>query len=104
MHRLANPATFLRYANLLTPWFLAGAALLGLLGLWFGLLDSPPDYQQGDSVRIMYVHVPAAYMGLVIYLAMAVASAMFLIWKHPLADAMAREPRFGSSKAEVSAI
>jgi len=90
MHRLANPATFLRYANLLTPWFLAGAALLGLLGLWFGLLDSPPDYQQGDSVRIMYVHVPAAYMGLAVYLAMAVASAMFLIWKHPLADAMAR--------------
>lgn len=90
MHRLANPATFLRYANLLTPWFLAGAAVLGVAGLWFGLVASPPDYQQGQSVRIMYVHVPAAYMGLAIYLAMAVASAMFLIWKHPLADAMAR--------------
>lgn len=90
MHRLANPAKFLRYANLLTPWFLGGALILGAIGLWQALVISPADYQQGQSVRIMYVHVPAAYMGLVIYLAMAVASAMFLIWKHPLADAMAR--------------
>lgn len=90
MHRLANPAKFLRYANLLTPWFLGGALILGAIGLWQALVISPADYQQGQSVRIMYIHVPAAYMGLAIYLAMAIASAMFLIWKHPLADAMAR--------------
>jgi heme exporter protein C len=90
MHRLANPARFLRVANALAPWFLAGSVLLGLVGLWQGLVVSPDDYQQGDTVRIMYVHVPGAYMGLAIYLAMAVSSAMYLIWKHPLADVMAR--------------
>ena len=90
MHRLANPARFLRVANVLAPWFLVGSVLLGAIGLWQGLVVSPEDYQQGDTVRIMYVHVPGAYMGLAIYLAMAISSAMYLIWKHPLADVMAR--------------
>lgn len=90
MHRLANPALFLRVANVLAPWFLVGSVLLGAIGLWQGLVVSPEDYQQGDTVRIMYVHVPGAYMGLAIYLAMAISSAMYLIWKHPLADVMAR--------------
>lgn len=90
MHRFANPARFLRIANAILPIAAAGSAVLFALGLWKGLVVSPQDYQQGDTVRIMYVHVPGAYMGMAIYAAMAVASAMYLIWKHPLADMMAR--------------
>lgn len=90
MHRFANPAQFTRLADKLQPW-LAGAALLLLAyGLAQALVISPPDYQQGDTVRIMYVHVPAAWMSMMIYSIMAAASASFLIWKHPLADVAAR--------------
>ena len=60
------------------------------VGLYTALLTSPPDYQQGETVRIMYVHVPAAYMAVLVYTAMAVASASLLIWKHPLADMIAK--------------
>jgi len=60
------------------------------LGLYLGLADSPPDYQQGQSVRIMYVHVPAAWMALFVYVSIAIASAVALIWRHPLADVAAR--------------
>jgi heme exporter protein C len=65
---------------------------VGLLGygLWLGLLDSPADYQQGETVRIMYVHVPAAWVALAGYSTLALASAAFLVWKHPLADLAAR--------------
>lgn len=90
MHRFANPAQFIRIGDKLLPW-LAGSALLLLgYGLAQALYFSPPDYQQGDSVRIMYVHVPSAYMAMMIYSVVAVSSAMFLIWKHPLADVIAR--------------
>ena len=80
MHALANPARFLRIARRVQPW--AGwLAALGIgAGLWFGLVQSPPDYQQGETVRIMYVHVPSAWMALFCYTVMAVASAVFLIW------------------------
>ena len=60
------------------------------MGLSQALFISPPDYQQGDSVRIMYVHVPSAWMSMMVYSIMAVASASFLIWRHPLADIVAR--------------
>jgi heme exporter protein C len=63
--------------------------LLGT-GLVWGLLFSPPDYQQGHSVRIMYVHVPAAWMAMFVYSVMAIASATALIWKHPVADLVAK--------------
>ena len=90
MHRLASPTRFMRFSARLLPW--AGwttAALLGL-GLYLGLLVAPPDYQQGESSRIMYVHVPAAWMALLVYTSMAAASAVFLVWKHALANLMAR--------------
>jgi heme exporter protein C len=90
MHRFANPARFLRIANAVYPWLVVVTVLLMAAGLWFALFDSPPDYQQGDSVRIMYVHVPSAWMGMFCYTAMAIMSAMALIWKHPLADLLAR--------------
>ncbi len=66
------------------------AVLLLLFGLAQALFISPADYQQGDSVRIMYVHVPAAWMSMMIYSFIAVSSAAFLIWRHPLADVAAR--------------
>src|ERR1700751_4206160 len=68
------------------PW--CGRATLAViaLGLYLALVVAPPDYQQGESVRIMYVHVPAAWMALSVYLFIAVASAVALVWRHPLAE------------------
>jgi len=90
MHRFANPARFLRIADAILPWLVGVTVFLLAFGLAQALFISPPDYQQGDSVRIMYVHVPSAWMSMMIYSAMAAASAAFLIWKHPLADIAAR--------------
>ena len=90
MHRFANPARFLRIARVMTlPMKLLGMGM-NAAGLWIGLFDSPPDYQQGESVRIMYVHVPAAWLGSGGYLGLAVASAVALVWRHPLAEIAAR--------------
>ena len=90
MHRFANPGRFLRLARVLLPWF-AGLTLLGIgIGLVLGLFFAPADYQQGHTVRIMYVHVPSAWMALFVYTAIAVASAVSLIWRHPLADLAAK--------------
>src|SRR3546814_11012465 len=75
MHRLANPTRFLRIANALLPWLAAAAVLLLATGLWLALFRSPADYQQGETVRIMYVHVPAAWLALAGYSALALASA-----------------------------
>jgi heme exporter protein C len=90
MHRFANPARFQRLADPLLPWLGLGAALLFALGLWWGLFASPADYQQGDTVRIMYVHVPAAWMAMLVYALIALVSAASLVWRHPLADIAAR--------------
>ena len=90
MHRFANPARFMRIAEPILPWTSVGALAAILLALYFGLFSSPADYQQGETVRIMYVHVPAAWMALFAYTVMALASASFLIWKHPLADLSAQ--------------
>jgi len=90
MHYLANPARFMRLMAAIRPWA-AGIALLGLgLGFGWGLLYSPPDYQQGETVRIMYLHVPAAWMSLFIYAGMALSSAAALIWRHPVAELAAK--------------
>ncbi|MCR9210204.1 MAG: heme ABC transporter permease CcmC [bacterium] len=58
-------------------------------GLWLSFFASPPDYQQGETIRIMYVHVPAAYMAMAIYAALAGASFVYFVWRHSLADAAA---------------
>ncbi len=90
LHRFANPNRFMRLARPILPWSL-GVLLLSLpVGLYLALVASPPDYQQGEAVRIMYVHVPAAWMALFVYVVMAAASAAALIWRHPLADIAAR--------------
>ena len=87
---LANPARFMRMSAVLLPW--AAGLTLALLaaGLYLGLVRAPADYQQGESVRIIYVHVPSAWMALFCYSTMALASAVGLIWKHPLADLVAK--------------
>lgn len=90
MHKFANPTRFLKLADQLLPWLAIATCALLAIGLWQALIVSPPDYQQGNSVRIMYVHVPSAWMSMAIYTIMAAASASFLIWRHPLADITAR--------------
>lgn len=89
MHRFANPGRFQRLAARLLPWLKGLTALAFLIGLYLALWDSPPDYQQGATVRIMYVHVPSAWMALFAYLLLGLASASALIWRHPLADVAA---------------
>ncbi|MCC7016774.1 MAG: heme ABC transporter permease [Rhodospirillales bacterium] len=86
----ANPARFLRLARAVQPWAAGMALVAAAGGLYLALFASPPDYQQGESVRIMYVHVPAAWMALFCYTVLAGASAVALIWKHPLADLAGR--------------
>jgi heme exporter protein C len=89
MFGLANPERFMRFsAPLVGPlWLAAGLALA--VGSWLSL-TAPPDYQQGDSVRIMFVHVPAASLGLMAYGALGISCLFSLVWRHPLADAAAR--------------
>ena len=83
---LANPTRFMRLANLLIVPMAALAALLLAAGLYLGLLASPPDYQQGDTVRIMYVHVPAAWLATLGYVALGLCGLFYIVWRHPLAD------------------
>jgi heme exporter protein C len=90
MQRYANPQRFIGIAKAATPWLLAATVLCTIAGLYLALIVAPPDYQQGEAARIMYVHVPAAWMALFVYACMAVASAVAFIWKHPLADVAAK--------------
>ena len=90
MQRWANPNRFMKLTSALLPWCAGLSALLIGAGLYLGLFVAPPDYQQGESVRIMFVHVPSAWMALMIYTVMAAASAVGLIWKHPVADLVAK--------------
>ncbi len=90
LYKYASPPHFHALARCLTPWLgglaavLLGAGLVG--GLWF----APPDYQQGESFRIIYVHVPSAWMSLFVYVVMAAAGVTGLVWKVKVADALAR--------------
>jgi heme exporter protein C len=90
LHILANPKRFSTLAARIVPIALISAVVLGAIGLYGGLVLAPKDYLQGDAARIMYVHVPSAWMAMFIYAAMGAASASFLIWKHPVADCLAR--------------
>lgn len=89
-HAYANPTRFMALSGkLVVPLGIITAALIGA-GLYFALLDSPVDYQQGETVRIMYVHVPSAWLGLFAYMVMAGASLVALVFRHPLADVCAK--------------
>lgn len=88
--RFANPARFMRVSGVVLPWLGGASAVVLGLGLFWSLLIAPPDYQQGESVRIMFVHVPAAIMAEGVYYLIAAASAVALVWRHPLADIAAQ--------------
>jgi len=90
IHVLANPNRFLRFSTP-TMWiaFVIAIPVCWVAAVW-GLFFAPADYQQGDSVRIMYVHAPSAWMAMFAYACMAVASATNLIWRHPVAGLAAR--------------
>ena len=90
LHAFANPARFLTIAKPLTPVLLGLGVVLIALGCWAGLTQTPPDYLQGDSVRILYIHVPAAWLGMGGWSGVAVSSIAFLVWRHPLAQIAAR--------------
>ena len=90
MQKFANPTLFLKLANAVLPYVWAATAILFGVGLYGALVTSPADYQQGETVRIMYLHVPAAWVGMFAYGFMAFCSAMALIFRHPLADAAAK--------------
>ena len=87
---LANPARFMAFSVWFAPLLLVLAAVLFAVGLPWGLIWSPADYQQGETVRIMYVHVPAAWWSMGIYAFMAGASFVGIVWRHALADVAAR--------------
>lgn len=87
-HKLASPKYFYSTASILIPWlFFLGLSLM-LFGIINGLYFAPPDYQQGDAFRIIYVHVPAAYLSMMIYVLMAITSIIGLIWRIKLAHAV----------------
>jgi heme exporter protein C len=85
-HKLGAPRSFYDISGRLLPWFWAIAALLLTVGVVWALAYVPEDYQQGDSVRIMYIHVPAAIVSQSAYAMMAFAGGVFLIWRIKLAD------------------
>jgi len=80
-HKTGSPPWFYSFSGKLIPWLWAGFLLLAAYGLYLGLLVAPPDYQQGESVRIMYVHVPAAWMSMMIYGLMAIWGFIALVWR-----------------------
>jgi len=90
LHALANPARFRRFSQKVLP-ILSGVTALALaVGLWLALVESPPDYQQGETVRIMFIHVPSAWLAMAGYALLAGLGASLLVWRHPLAALMAR--------------
>jgi heme exporter protein C len=90
IHALANPTRFLKIARPLTPiLFWTGVAMIAF-GTWAGLTQTPPDYLQGETVRILYLHVPTAWLGMGGWSGIAIASLAFLVWRHPLASLAAR--------------
>jgi len=88
-HRLASTKNFYRLAEIVGPWLAIACALLLAIGLFQGLFVAPVDYEQGESYRIIYVHVPAAWMSMFIYMVIAFCSAVFLVWKMKAADIVA---------------
>ncbi len=88
--RLANPTRFMQLSGGLLPWIAGAAALLISYGLYLVFFVSPADYQQGETVRIMYIHVPSAWLAMMAYGLVAVSSFGLLVFRHPLADVSAK--------------
>lgn len=89
LHKLASPPHFYRLAGAMQQWLLWPSLLFILIGSYRGLVVAPADYQQGDAYRIIYVHVPSAYLSMMVYMVMATASAIGLVWRIKLAHAVA---------------
>ena len=87
---LANPTRFRKITTAILPVAVLVSAIALTFGLYLAFLASPADYQQGETVRIMYIHVPAAWMAMMCYLLMALSAVFYLVWRHPLADIGAR--------------
>jgi heme exporter protein C len=87
---LANPTRFRKITTAIFPVAVLVSAIALTFGLYLAFFASPADYQQGDTVRIMYIHVPAAWMAMMCYLLMALSAVFYLVWRHPLADIGAR--------------
>lgn len=87
---LANPTRFMAFSARLLPWLGAACALVFAAGLYMTFFVAPDDYQQGATVKIMFLHVPAAWLAMMCYSIMAVSALGTLVWKHPLADVSAR--------------
>ena len=90
MHAFANPTRFLKLASWLTPLLLVGGLVLVAISLVWGLFYVPPDRLMGETVRILFIHVPAAWLGMGGWSAIAISSLVYLVWKHPLAALAAR--------------
>ena len=90
IHRFGSAPFVYRLAGLLGPWVGWACLLVLLVGLYLGLIVAPADYEQGESYRIIYVHVPAAILSMFVYMVMAISSAVFLIWRMKLADVVAQ--------------
>ncbi|MFB6259384.1 MAG: heme ABC transporter permease [Thiohalorhabdaceae bacterium] len=89
-HKLGSPKIFYRLSQRLTPWLGGITAVLLAVGLFWGLVVAPADYQQGDSYRIIFVHVPAAWLSMFVYMVMAVSGAIVLIWRMKVTEAIMR--------------
>jgi heme exporter protein C len=88
--RLANPTRFMALSGRILPWLTAAAVAVILYGLYLTFFVAPPDYQQGETVKIMFIHVPSAWLGMMGYLMIAVSSFGLLVFRHPLADVSAK--------------
>ncbi|WP_394726943.1 heme ABC transporter permease CcmC [Altererythrobacter sp. GH1-8] len=90
MHGFANPKRFLALASWLTPLLLVGGVALTAIALFWGLTSVAPDRLMGETVRILFIHVPSAWLGMGGWSAIAISSLVFLVWRHPLAAIAAR--------------
>jgi len=88
--KLANPSFFMRLTDRVLPWLAAITIMLIAAGLYMAFFAAPPDYQQGETVRIMFIHVPSAWLAMFCYTLIALSSIGSLIWRHPLADVSAK--------------
>ena len=88
-HKLGSPLIFYRFAQTLIPWLWGLTLIMLAVGLYQALWVVPPDYQQGDSYRILYIHVPAAWQAMATYIVMAILAAITLIWRIRTAEIMA---------------
>lgn len=88
--RLANPTRFMELSSSVMPWVAAAAAAVIAYGLYLAFYVAPPDYQQGETARIMYIHVPSAWLAMGVYAMVAMSAFGFLVFRHPLADVSAK--------------